>query len=942
MAAAQLAGANGAGSAVFRPAHAMSGADPGTGDTNAQALPAHGLAGAGGDRRLPWLLCQKVAVPKRVAGHLERTELVEQVMPTHRRLTVLQAPGGFGKTTLLAECCRCLRDQGVRTAWISVDEQDELGVLDTYIAYACQCAATGADAESDRAGVPGWGKAPGGSRTALAVHAIADLDGPFVLVFDEVERLGNPESAALLEFLLQRGPSNLHLAFAGRELPAGVNVAGAVLDGRAAIFSAEDLRFSRSEVKAFFDGTLTRERLSSVMSESAGWPFALRVSRNEMTSGRRGDALAAQAFVENWVESRLFAGLAMEEREFLLDIGLFEWMDAALLDEVLERSDSMRRIGTMSVLVGMLEPVHDGATDVWRLHPLIREHCVRRRFRDTPQRFRAIHRRIADALERRGQTAPAMRHAVEADEVARAGEMLERAGGACLNTRIGPALFQSAERLLSEDVVRARPRLALSRCLSLMLSGRMTEAVERYRSTVAMLDGLEEDGSKDAVQLAAENCMVRGMLTLYGGVRFGSQSMRTHLADVARLAGSPMLDSLTRGSMEYSLCVAGSMTARFPDALDHAARARECFARNRYMSMYVDVQEGQVAMAQGRARDAGALYRRARRFATSSYVLGPEPAATCTVLLQELALECGIAAEEETKLTHMPEALTVGGSPLQVYAAASSALIELKLRDEGVDGALAAAESMLVYVREARLPALVRHVSALKISVLAIAGRNDDGERAWTSEGLPEAPAECLDLEGQTWREMESLSTARLRLAIGGGRFDEARGFAEALRALSAARGSRRTQMRALSLSMALEVRAGEPAAAAGHLKAYLRLYAETPYAGPLVREREACAPVVAAWVDAGPDTGAAEAARSLLASMHRADAPGGAALNGRELDVLQRLEKQSDKKIAADLGLSTFGVRHHIRKLFAKLGVRKRGDAVRRAREMGLLPDGL
>ena len=918
----------------------MSGTDPGTGERNAQALLAQGLARSGDDRRLPWLLGQKIAVPEPVAGHLERTELVKRVMPTRRRLTVLQAPGGFGKTTLLAECCRRLRDEQIRIAWVSVDEQDEPGVLDTYIAYACECAATGADAQSDRARVPSWGKAPGGSRTALAVHAIADLDAPFVLVFDEIERLGNPESAALLEFLLRRGPSNLHLAFAGRELAAGVNVAGAVLDGRGAIFSAKDLRFSRKEVAAFFDGKLNHERLSAVMSESAGWPFALRVSRNEMASGRWGDGGAAQAFVENWVESRLFDGLGAEEREFLLDIGLFEWMDAALLDEVLERSDSMHRIGAMSVLVGMLEPVHDGAADVWRLHPLIREHCVRRRFRDTPQRFRAIHRRIADALERRGQTAPAMRHAVEAGEVALAGEMLERAGGACLNTRIGPALFQAAERLLSEDVVRTRPRLALSRCLSLMLSGRMKEAVERYRSTVAMLDGHEEDGSEDAVQLAAENCMVRGMLTLYGGVRFGSESMRTHLADVARLAGSPVLDSLTRGAMEYSLCVAGGMTASFPDALDHAARARQCFARNRYMSMYVDVQEGQVAMAQGRTRDAGALYRRAQRFATSSYVLGPEPAATCTVLLQELGLECGIVAAD-AKLTHIPEALTVGGSPLQVYAAASGALVELALRDEGVDSALATAESMLAYVRSARLPALVRHVSALKVSVLAIAGRTADGEMAWASEGLPEAPAECLDMEGQTWREMESLSCARLRLAIGGGRFDEARGVAEALRALSAARGLRRTLMRALALSMALEVRAGEPVAAAGHLEAYLRLYAETPYAGPLVREHEVCAPVVAALVEAGPNTGAAEAARSILAAMRRADAPGETALSARELDVLQRLENQRDKQIAAALGLGIFGVRHHIRKLFAKLGVRKRGEAVRRAREMGLLPDG-
>ena len=97
-----------------------------------------------------------------------------------------------------------------------------------------------------------------------------------------------------------------------------------------------------------------------------------------------------------------------------------------------------------------------------------------------------------------------------------------------------------------------------------------------------------------------------------------------------------------------------------------------------------------------------------------------------------------------------------------------------------------------------------------------------------------------------------------------------------------------------------------------------------------------------AALVQAGPDTGAAEAARSLLASMWRVDAPAGTSLNARELDVLRRLETQPDKRIAAELGLSTFGVRHHIRKLFVKLGVRKRGEAVRRARELGLLADEL
>ena len=914
----------------------MTETDPGMRNGNAGQSPRQADEGSGDERPLPWLLRQKIAVPDRVAGYLDRAGLVERAMPTHRRLTVLTAPGGFGKTTLLAECCRRLRDDGVPIAWVSVDEQDEPAVLDTYIAYACQSVAPGAVAGSENLAVSGSVKARGGSesRTGLAVREIAELDEPFVLVFDELERLPNPGSAALLNFLLQRGPPNLHLAFACRQLPDGLNIAGAVLEGRAAIVSTDDLRFSQSEVADFFEGELSPPRLAVVMSESAGWPFALRISRNEMESGERGNG---REFVENWVESRLFAGLGAEDREFLLDIGLFEWMDAALLDDVLERSDSMRRIDTMPFLVGLLEPVRDGATVIWRLHPLIREHCARRRFRETPQRFRTIHRRIAETLMRRGETAAAMRHAVEAGEPALAGDFMERAGGVRLWIRGGPVQFQAAARWLGEDVVGARPRLALVHCLALVLSGRLEEARERYRCVAASPGGLDADASDAEFELAADVRVVRGMIALYGCERVGSELIRTLLADLAQLAESPRVDPLMRGHIEHGLCIASNMTAEFGAALEHAARARQHCGESRYMRMSVDMQLGQIAMAQGRVQDATAHYLGVERVARKNYVPDPVPAAVSGVLLQELALECNRAAPDPA-LTRVPGALATGSSPFSAYAAAAGAVVDLRLRDEGVDGALAAADEMLDYVRAARLPALVRYVSALRVSLLAVAGRIGDGEEAWVLDDLPEAAADCLDLAGQSWREMEALSCARLRLTIGRERFEAGRGFAEELRAVAAARGLRRTLMRALALSVVLELRAGEAAAAAGHLEAYLRLYAETPYAWPLVRERADCAQLVAAFLVSAPDSTVKETARSLLTAMERAGDPRQPALSVREREVLQRLEEK-DKEIGAALGLSAYGVRYHIRKLFAKLGARNRAEAVRRAREMGLVP---
>lgn len=146
--------------------------------------------------------------------------------------------------------------------------------------------------------------------------------------------------------------------------------------------------------------------------------------------------------------------------------------------------------------------------------------------------------------------------------------------------------------------------------------------------------------------------------------------------------------------------------------------------------------------------------------------------------------------------------------------------------------------------------------------------------------------------------------------------------------------------MRATALSTSLEVRAGVAEAAAGHLEAYLGLYAGTPYAGPLITEREDCATLLAEVLADAPDSPAGEATRSLLAAMERASNGQRPVLSAREWEVLLRLASQQDKQIAAELGMTTYGVRYHIRKLFAKLGARSRAEAWRRAREMRLVPD--
>ena len=143
---------------------------------------------------VPWLLRHKVGLPDPVEGYVERPELEERCALLDRRLTVLHAAGGFGKTALLARCCRALREQGIAVAWLSLDEEDGPGSLATHLAHAFEGAGL---ATFGPAGERGGGTAApdpqadsqAAYRIELLLRAIARHGAPCVLALDELERL---------------------------------------------------------------------------------------------------------------------------------------------------------------------------------------------------------------------------------------------------------------------------------------------------------------------------------------------------------------------------------------------------------------------------------------------------------------------------------------------------------------------------------------------------------------------------------------------------------------------------------------------------------------------------------------------------------------------------------------------------------------------------------
>ena len=758
-----------------------------------------------------------------------------------------------------------------------------------------------------------------------------------------MERLRSPEAVELINALLVRAPPQLHVGMAFREPPRGLEIAMFALEGWGTTLTVEDLRFSKSDISRFFGGSLSRRNLAAAVADSAGWPLALHSFRASAAGRGPPKAAGRDVTVAQWIETRLWRGLSAEDRDFVLDIALFDRLEPDLIDEVTGARNAGRRVASMGALAGLLATT-GGRRPAMRLHPLIKGYCERRRFEEAPERFRALHRGIARALARRGRSIEALRHAAESADTGLLGRIAESTGGVRLWIEQGSEALRTVDGLLTEEVLSQHPRLALVRCIALAASGDIDGAKRLYGRTGAETAGYTRDreaGDDRALQI--DHVFVKGMLHMCGCSPYGDEIMAT-VAEAEAVANAADTDPLLRGMFSLGMCIAHNQTTAFDTAVEWAGRARAALGRGSPYLAHVDFQAGSAAMATGRPREARACYDRALLLVRASHLRDAGAVMIGEAMAFELEFERSAGAPPPDAPRVSPRLLGRCSAWLDVYAASIGVRAELELLSGGPRAALSYVEDACDYARRTDRPSLARFLSVLRVSVLLAGDEVDEAARAWRFDRLPAEAAECLDLATQSWREVEMLACARLRLLIARGNIDAAREFSAALQAVASERGLVRTRMRGLALSIVLEHRAGSHDRASAHLADYLRLFAKADYARSLARDRSVVLPLLdAPACAAGADPTVAAAAAALGRTLRgdagaEAHAPG-RTLTDRELEVLARLEHETDKEIARAIGLSYTGVRYHVSGIFRKLGARSRLDAVHHARARGILP---
>lgn len=452
------------------------------------------------------MLAAKIQPPRRAADTLTRTRLINALHRNlERKLQMVVAPAGFGKTTLLLDFAH---ETGQPVAWAALDagDRDLAACIETLTeALRLHVPVFGARLLAGIRGASDIESRAVALARLFALEVAERLDGFVVLVLDDYHEVN--ESAPVTQFideLLRLLPDNLRLILASRSLPS-LTVSRLIVEQQLFGLGEADLRFTAEELL-----TLLRRRGVQIAPQQArdlaegaeGWVAGFLLSVPRLWEGLVGGLIAARGGegpLYDYLAAEAFDGQSAAVQRFLLATSIPERVDAALCEALLGPGNWRAMLDHVEFVGLFVQRLQQAPTD-FRYHQLFRTFLQTRLRRTAPAEFRRLHGVAARQLASREEWTAALHHYLAAGEPAEA---------AALVVRISPQLEQGGRwralaevvSALPEEAAAAHPLVSLAGARAAVLIGDLGRA-ERFALTAIDAGRGERDSLAEAKGLA--------------------------------------------------------------------------------------------------------------------------------------------------------------------------------------------------------------------------------------------------------------------------------------------------------------------------------------------------------------------------------------------------------------------------------------------------------
>ena len=893
------------------------------------------------------ILKTKLYMPPVPSEMVRRPRLVERLKEgLGRKLTLISAPAGFGKTTLLSEC---FSPGETPVGWISLDADDnDPSRFWSYLISALQKLYPGlGEAAMEMIDSP---QLP--TYDTLLTELINEMPDfgdspsePVVIVLDDYNAVGEKSIHKGVAFLVERMPAQLHLVISTRVDPP-LPLARLRASGQLCEIRTGDLRFTPEEAAVLLNDLmglgLSEADIAVLDARTEGWVTSLQMAALSMRGRDDISRFVASfggshRFVLDYLSDEVLSRQSADVQSFLLETSILDRLTGPLCDAVTGRKDSRNVLRRLEESNLFLVPCDDERT-WYRYHHLFADILQQRLHQSERDKVRLLHGRASKWCQRNGLTDEAISHALGAGDCERAANLIERAAESTL-MRSEVNTFLGWVEALPDDVVHCRPRLCAFNAWALLLSGRPLAIIEEHLRTAAESD--------PAGLASGEVAMLRALMAALKGDTRES----TELASQA-LQLLPEESSFLRNVVACNLGLVYMLTGDVGSAqpvFEEAVRVGRDTG-NLMLTVIGLNRLAELHVTRGQLHQAKDFYDWILELAVDAKGNLSPMAGIALLGLGDLLREWNDFESAKRCLTEGLEVMTKWQEANATLGYVAIARIRQAEGDQpGAIEAIEKAKRLAVAFDATELDDIE---VAVYEAGLFVAQGDIEGATRWAEEsGLTEGPNRTEVSSGghlpYAVRELQHIMWARVLIAQG--RADGALEILDPL--LLAAEGLGRTGsvVRILVLKALAFGARGDTVRAARSLERALSLAQPGGYVRAFVDEGEPMARLLRRTVMTGA---ARDYVQRLLAALPAPEAAaaskgktsklqGGLVepLSDRELEVLRLVAAgRSNREIGEELCLAIGTVKKHVYNIYGKLDVRRRTEAATRARELGLL----
>jgi LuxR family maltose regulon positive regulatory protein len=898
------------------------------------------------------ILATKLYIPGPRAKSVLRSRLMDRLNNSmHQRLTLISAPAGFGKTTLVSAW---IADCEKPIAWLSLDEGDnDLTRFLTYFIAALQTIIPKIGAGALRM-LQSAQPSPTESVLDTLLNDIAATSNDVILVLDDYHLVDSKAIDQALAFLLDHLPAQMHVVMTTREDP---NLPLARLRARNQLtqLRAIDLRFTSSEAAEFLNQVmglnLSAEDIGALETRTEGWIAGLQLAALSMqeqkeTSNFIKSFTGNHQFVLDYLLEEVLQRQPKSIQSFLLRTSILNRISGSLCDVVLDvaSGSSQQTLEYLDHSNLFIIPLDD-ERHWYRYHHLFRDLLRQRLGHELRSEEISKHHLCASEwYERNGDGPEAFHHAIAARDLSRAAGLAEVAWQG-MNERFQNAAWLGWVKQLPEDLIFTRPVLGTQIAWSLMDAGDVDGSESRLQHAESLLDNPSE---QMVIVEESQFRMLRARIAFaraYNAQAQGNTSATLKFAEQALTLAPDEAEyfrAQTKAILTAAHWVSGNLDAAYHSMHDWMRSSEK--AGNTIFAVASAHGLAEILISQGHLQEAVRTYQRSLQLAAAHGMAVQNFTAHHHVGLAILFLEMG---RNEAVAQHFETGLELGLHCTQPDWPYHKCVAQARWKEseQDLDAALEwLEEAKRAYVRT--LMPDTHPVEAMKARIYLKQGQLSK-VRNWVHEqGL------SIDDEISYLREFELITLARVLLAEYQSSHVEAavRDVLHLLDSLlkAAEDGKRIGSVIEISIVQALAHHArGNTAKAFESLKRALHRAEPEGYLRIFVDEGKVMTELLTGLNKSHHDTGLRESIRKLLSASEKQDKNAAVSppqplidpLSQRELEVLRLVERGlSNDQISKKLFLSVSTVKGHNLRIFNKLQANSRTEAVARARELGLL----